>query len=444
MRTPRTRRGLRPAGLTAGLLAAALALTACAQGGSADTGGSATSDAADPDEPVTIRWSWWGSDTRHTLTQEVIDLFEQKNPTITVVPDYTDWGSYFDKLSVSVAGGDAPDVITQEERYLADYAAKGVLADLSALDVDTSKIDDTILQSGTIDDAVYGIATGVNVYSVVADPQAFADAGVEMPDDTTWTWEDYVEIANEITEKSGGAVYGAQDYGFNEPGFSILARQNGQSLYDEDGALGFEPELLAQWWQHSLDMQAAGGQPEAAKTVEVDAGGPEQSLVGTNTGAMAWFWSNQLTALSNASGRPLQLLRVPGESQFDRTGMYFKPAMYYSVSSKSKHPEAAAKLVDFLLNDPDAGAILLSDRGLPANTDVRAAVTDKFAETDKQAAEFLSSLEDEIVDGPVVPPAGAGQVTEITKRLNAEVLFGRMTPQQAAEQFVQEVEAAIS
>jgi len=443
MRTHRTRRGPRAVGLTAGLLAAALALTACAQGG-ADTGGDAGTATTDPDEPVTIRWSWWGSDTRHTLTQEVIDLFEEKNPNITVVPDYTDWGSYFDKLSVSVAGGDVPDVITQEERYLADYASKGVLEDLSQLDIDTSKIDASILQSGTIDEALYGIATGVNVYSVVADPQAFADAGVEMPDDTTWTWEDYVETANAISAATGGAVYGAQDYGFNEPGFSILARQNGQSLYDENGEVGFEPELLAQWWQHSLDMQASGGQPDAPKTIEVDAGGPEQSLVGTNTGAMAWFWSNQLTALSNASGRPLQLLRVPGESQFDRTGMYFKPAMYYSVSSRSSHPEAAAKLVDFLLNDPEAGAILLSDRGLPANTDVRAAVTDKFAETDKQAAEFLTSLEDEIVDGPVVPPAGAGQATEITKRLNAEVLFGRLTPQQAAEQFVQEVTAAIS
>jgi len=443
MRTHLTRRGPRPAGLTAGLLAAALALTACAQGGAADAGGGAT-DGADPDAPVTIRWSWWGSDTRHTLTQEVIDLFEEKNPNITVVPDYTDWGSYFDKLSVSVAGGDAPDVITQEERYLADYASKNVLADLSQLDVGTSRIDDNILQSGTIDGSLYGIATGVNVYSVVADPQAFADAGVELPDDATWTWEDYVEVANEISAASGGAVYGAQDYGFNEPGFSILARQHGQSLYDENGELGFEPALLEEWWQHSLDLQAGGGQPDAAKTVEVDAGGPEQSLVGTNAGAMAWFWSNQLTALSNASGRELQLLRVPGESQFDRTGMYFKPAMYYSVSSRSKHPEAAAKLVDFLLNDPDAGAILLSDRGLPANTDVRAAVTDDFEDTDKQAAAFLTDLEDEIVDGPVVPPAGAGQVAEITKRLNAEVLFGRLTPQQASERFVQEVTSAIS
>ena len=94
---------------------------------------------------------------------------------------------------------------------------------------------------------------------------------------------------------------------------------------------------------------------------------------------MAWFWTNQLTAITNASGKELKLLRVPGESEDERTGMYFKPAMYYSISAKSEHPEESALLVDFLLNDPAAGEILLSDRGLPANTDVRAAVQDKFS-----------------------------------------------------------------
>ena len=132
-----------------------------------------------------------------------------------------------------------------------------------------------------------------------------------------------------------------------------------------------------------------------------------------------------------------------GESEEDRTGMYFKPAMYYSVSAKSEHPEEAALLVDFLLNDPAAGEILLSDRGLPANTDVRAAVQDKFSPTDKQAADFLADLEDEIVDGPVVPPVGAGQVAEITRRINQEVLFGRLSPADAAKQYTLEVGSAI-
>lgn len=439
MRTPHPRRPRSAAPLRAAALlaAGALALTAC----SGSSGGA--DEPVDPDAPVEIRWSWWGSDTRHELTQEVIDAFEAKHPNITVVPDYTDWDSYFDKLSVSVAGGDAPDVITQEERYLADYASRGVLADLSELDIDTSMIDENILTSGTLDGSLYGLATGVNVYAVVADPQAFADAGVEMPDDTTWTWQDYVDIANQISTNSGGEIRGAQDYGFNEPGFSIFARQQGQSLYTADGELGFDTATLAQWWQHSLDLQAGGGTPDAATTVEVNAAGPEQSLIGTNKGAMAWFWSNQLTAITNASGRDLELLRVPGESEFGRTGMYFKPAMYYSVSEQSEHPEAAALLVDFLVNDPVAGEILLSDRGLPANTEVRAAVQDQFEDTDKKAAEFLTDLEDEIVDGPAVPPVGAGSVAEIIARMTTEVLFERLTPQQAAEQFVSEVESAI-
>ncbi|GCE77837.1 ABC transporter substrate-binding protein [Cellulomonas biazotea] len=426
---------------SAALLAVgALALTACA-GSSEEPAAEATSSG--PPEPVEIRFSWWGSDTRHELTQQVLDKFTEKYPHITVVPDYTDWNSYFDKLSTGVAGGDAPDVITQEERYLADYASRGVLADLNELGLDTSKIDDNVLQSGTIDDALYGVATGVNAYAIVADPEAFAAAGVELPDDETWTWDDYVDIANQISTATGKTIYGAQDYGFNEPGFSIYARQRGESLYTEDGKVGYKDSTLADWWQHSLDLQAGGGTPDAALTVEVDAGGPEQSLVGTNKGAMAWFWTNQLTAINKASGRQLQLLRVPGESEEERTGMYFKPAMYYSVSAKSEHPEEAKLLVDFLLNDVAAGELLLSDRGLPANTEVRAAVQDKFSDTDKQAAEFLADLEDEIVDGPVVPPVGAGQVTEITRRLNQEVLFGRMSPQDAAKQYTQEVTLAI-
>lgn len=442
-RTPsrRTRGALRLVALGA---AAAMALTACAQDPVDNT-----PDAEEPaegasDEEATIKFSWWGSDTRHELTQEVLDNFMAKHPDITVVSDFTDWGGYWDKLATTVAAGDAPDVITQEERYLRDYATRGALADISELSdvLDTSMIDESILASGEMDGGQYGIPTGINAYSIVADPQVFADAGVELPDDETWTWDDYVEIAAEISANTPDGVYGAQDYGFNEPGFAIFARQRGEALYNEDGSLGFSPETLAAWWEISLELQATGGTPGAAETVEIDAGGPEQSLVGTGKGAMAFFWTNQLGAITNAAGRELVLLRHPGESENERTGMYFKPAMFYSISATSQYPEAAATLVDYLLNDPEAAELLLSDRGLPANTEVRAAVQDEFEEVDQYAADFLGDLEDEIVDGLPVPPVGAGEVAEITRRINGEVLFGRLSPQDAAEQFINEVEAA--
>jgi multiple sugar transport system substrate-binding protein len=430
-------RGLR---LAATMVSAALALTACAQGKPS----SAPASAGVEEGPVTIRFSWWGSDTRHALTQKVIDAFEAKYPNITVQADYTDWAGYWDKLATATAGGDAPDVITQEERYLREYATRGVLLDLNTVadTLDTSKLDPSIVGAGTFDGAMYGVPTGVNVYTIVADPKAFADAGVAMPDDKTWTWADYLDIATKISKASGGKVYGTQDYAFNEPGFSIYARQQGQSLYTEDGKVGYEDKLLAEWWQLSVDLRKSGAQPDGAKSVEVDSAGPEGSLLGTQTGAMGVWWTNQLGAISTASGHELKLLRFPGESEYKRTGMYFKPAMYHSISAKTKHPQAAAQLVDFLENSPEAGKLLLSDRGLPANLEVRKAVQADFTPVDQQAAAFLADLQDEIVDGVAVPPVGSGEVAKIIRRINGEVLFDRLTPEQAAKQFTAEVKAA--
>lgn len=440
----RSRRpGARRAALAAALTVGALALTACSgDGGVANPGGDDESSSAESG-PVQIRFSWWGSDTRHQTTQQIIDLFEEENPDITVVADYTDWGGYWDKLATSVAAGDAPDVITQEERYLADYASRGVLADLGELDIDTSSIDESVVGSGETGGALYGIPTGVNAYAVLADPQVFADAGVAVPDDATWTWEDYVEVSNAVTAGAADGIYGTQDYGFNEAGLSILARQRGEALYTPEGELGVSAETVADFFQLSLDLQAGGGQPDAARSVELEGAGPEGSLLGTNQGAMGMWWTNQLGAISTASGRDLELLRLPGESEGERTGMYFKPAMYYSVAKTSEHPEAAAKFVDFLLNDPEAGALMLSDRGLPANTEVRAAVKDSLSPADKQAADFLEALGADVVDGPPVPPQGAGDVVEILKRINTEVLFEQKSPQDAATQFLDEVGAAI-
>src|SRR5699024_11900737 len=95
-----------------------LAVSAC---GSAD--GSA-------DGAVELRFSWWGSDERHVLLEEVIENFEAENPDIRITGENTDWASYWDRLATNTAADDAPDVIMQDESYLREYGDRGALADL--------------------------------------------------------------------------------------------------------------------------------------------------------------------------------------------------------------------------------------------------------------------------------------------------------------------------
>ncbi|MBB6119945.1 ABC transporter substrate-binding protein [Nocardiopsis algeriensis] len=415
-------------------VSAALALAATACGGGSDS----------EDGVVELRYSWWGADDRHSTLQQVIDIFEAQNPDIQVVADYTDWGSYWDRLATSTAAGDAPDIMMQEERYLREYGDRGALADLQEFEgvLDLSKVDPLVAESGNLDGQTFGIASGVNAYTVLADPEAFEAAGVEMPDDSTWTWDDYAEIAAQITEASDGEIVGAQSMAYNETGFQIFARQHGENLYNEDGTLGFSEETLTEWFTITQDLLESGGQPGASQSVEIEAGGPDQSVLSTNQGAMAHFWTNQLGGITESSGREIELLRYPGETEHERTGMFFKPAMFYSVSAESEHPEEAARFVDFMLNSNEAAELILSDLGLPANIDVRAQILSSLPPADERSAVFLSEIEGDIVDGNPPPPIGAGQVVEITKRVTDELSFGNLTPQEAAQQFMSEVEAA--
>jgi multiple sugar transport system substrate-binding protein len=276
---------------------------------------------------------------------------------------------------------------------------------------------------------------------VIVNPAIFEAAGVELPDDTTWTWDDYVDIANEISEKAPEGIYGTSDYTYNETGLMVYLRQHGQNLYDQDGTLGYDDELLEEWFQRSVDLQKSGGQPPAEAALGLPTG---QTFLATGKAAMEVTWSAQLGILSDTAGTQMKILRVPGESEFDRTGMYFKPGMYLSMSAKTEYPQAAAKFIDHFVNSTEVGEVVLSDLGLPANAKVRDAIADKLTPNEQTAADFIADLQDEVVDAPPPMPVGAGEVATIIKRINEEVLFGRMTPKDAAAQFRTEVEAAIS
>lgn len=434
------------------LTASALALTACGQadnleptdvpeGGEVQptnetTGGNGAGQA-------TIRFSWWGSDVRHQLNQELIAAFMDQYPDITVVPDFTDWTGYWDKLATQTAGGDTPDVIMMDMNYIREYADRGILANLNEYDIDVADIDEALIGSGEFNDGLWGLPTGGNIVAKMADPQIFEEAGVDLPDDATWTYGEYHDLMVQISQNTPDGVYGAQNIGVGDNEAMVWFRQHGVEFWSEDGTISDEPELLAELWQLGLDLIEDGGSPPASLAIEIHAGGPEQSLVATNRGAVSQFWTNQLAAVSTAAGRDLQLLRFPGETEFDRTGLFVKASMLLSLSATSDYPEEAAFFLDWMQNSTEAGEILLADRGVPANLSVREHVADSLNPSEQQAVAFIEEVSESIVDSPPPPPAGTGEVLTLFSQINEEVLFGQTTPQDAAERFIREANAII-
>jgi multiple sugar transport system substrate-binding protein len=434
-RSSKPARRLRRTGVVAAAAAAVLALSACG-------GGSAPTSA---DGKVELRFSWWGGDKRAQLTQDAIAAFEAENPNIKIKPEFGDWSGYWDKLATQVAANDAPDIIQMDEKFITEYSTRGALLDLSKYDVDTSKFDEAALNAGKGSKGLTGIAAGINAATILANPAVFKAAGVALPDDTKWTWEDFGRIAAEVTAKSPKGTYGAAAYGTDEASLGVWLRQDGKSLYTGDGKLGFESADIASWWSLLKELSAKKAVPSASEVVEAEAAPLDQSGLATGKNGMAFWWSNQLPALEKAAGSDLKILRMPSKTGHAAdTKLWYKASQFWSASSRTKHPEETAKFINFLANNVKAGQALLADRGVAPNSDVREAIASKLTPADVKVVGFIDQIKGELGEAPAPPPKGAGAIQEIVKRYTSEVLFDRLSPEEAGQKAVDEMKSAIS
>jgi multiple sugar transport system substrate-binding protein len=420
-----------------GLGASAVALpglAACGTGGGGDVELS--------DEPVTIRMTWWGADTRAELTEQAIAAFQKEHPNITVKGEFKDWAGYWDALATTTAANDSPDVIQMDELYLASYGDRGTLLDLADTSdfLDTSAFEAATLETGQIDGTQYAVPIGAGMLASVVNADLFAQYGVELPDDTTWTWDDYAAVADELTEKSGGAINGSGLTGGTDAGsIRYWARLHGNELYGKNGDVTLDPAVLASLWEYNLGLVESGGVESPAQSVESQSAGIEGGSLATGKIAMGFAYNTQITPLLAASGADLRLLQLPGNAA--AAANFIKPSMYWAISSQSEHPAEAATLVDFLVNHEAAADILGTERGIPANPAMREHVAADLDEGGHLAVDYMESA----AAGPAVvvtPPGGSG-FDPMIQRYTQEVMFGERTPQEAAEAFIDELKSEI-
>src|SRR5699024_147376 len=116
------------------------------------------------------------------------------------------------------------------------------------------------------------------------------------------------------------------------------------------------------WVKELTDVK---GSSSAAVTVEDEAKATDQQMFATGRTAMCLSWSNQASSLDATSGQDLEMLRVPSTTgKFTDTASRYK-ALLWSVSARAKPPEAAAQVIDVLVNQPTAVTIIKTERGMP-------------------------------------------------------------------------------
>lgn len=385
-----------------------------------------------------MRLTFWGGQARADRTYQVTDLYKAAKGT-DIEGEFLAWNDYWPKLATQTAGGNAPDIIQMDYRYIVEYAKRNAIAPLDEFVGGVLKLDSfdqDQLDGGKVDGALYGISLGANSVATLINTAAFEEVGIAAPTNA-WTYDDLMTIGEAFNSKNiRGGMRAISDSSYNEPSLDNWLRQRGKALYTAEGKIGFDEQDAVEWYQLWAKLREAG----VCVTPDdqaLDTGPLESTMLVTGKSALMPSNSNQLVGFQALVQDRLDMIGYARIGAGVGGGHYRKPSMFFSVAGSSANKEAAADFLNFFISDPEAVKALGVERGIPCLPAVRDIVAPTLDEQNQIALNFVANLGDLLGPLPPPPPAAAGEVdSSLIRTLGQEVGFGAKTPEQAGAELV--------
>ncbi len=386
-----------------------------------------------PAGPVSLGIVWWGSQTRHDRTIQVLDMYKAANSNIDMPYEFSSWGDYWTLMNTKAAGGQMPCIMQQDYAYMEEWVSRGLLIPLDEYIksgvIDVTDIPENYLTGGNLDGKQYGVTLGVNSQAFVLDTDAFGKAGVDLPA-ADWTWKDFEDISLKLHEKLGVWAMGVDLDA--ESMWKSLYLGHGQWVFSEDNSkIAYtDDQPFIDYFNMILRLQKAGAIPNAEEAVEFKDLGPEVQPIITSRAVMDYRWSNQLSAVMKAAGdgRNFKLWPLP-RPEGGKSENYIKPSMFFAITSSCENPEEAAKFINYFINSIEANEVLLAERGVPGPAKVREALLPKLDAAQSETFAFIDLISADSQPVPPADPKGWGDIrANVYKaQFSDPVLYGQIT-----------------
>ena len=389
--------------------------------------------------------AWWGNQTRTDRTQAALDLYSAQNEGVTFDVQPGAWADYWSQLAVAASGYELPAIIQMDYTYLNQFVENGLLADLTPYVesgvMDISKMSEGITASGCVGDGLYAICLGVNAPALLYNKTLLDGAGITVKDNMTM--DEFFALSKEIYEKTG--VKTNVGFGTNMV-LNYMVRGLGNELFT-DGKLSATAEDIEYYFSIYEKGIKEGWMVGSEVFAETTVGTVEQDpmVYGNSPENMSWcafFWSNQMQATQDAAPEGVELGITSWPSPDVSKSNYLKPSQFFSVSRDAKDPEAAAKVVNYFLNSVECNNILLGERGIPAASDVAAAIAPQLNEVNQKIIVYINDVVSNCCSAlPAAEPAEAPEFFKVMNEMVETLCYGQCT---AAEATAELLDAASS
>jgi oligogalacturonide transport system substrate-binding protein len=327
---------------------------------------SSSSVVAYASEKQNISFAWWGNGDRNTYTMDGIDAFQALNENIEVECKYGNWNGYSKRQNIFMKSNEAPDVMQINYSWLSEYSADGDgFYDISTLpEVDLSNFKDIDLSYGMVNGKLNALPIALNSETMYYNMDIYDEYGIDEPK----TWDDLFAAAK-IMSADGIYPIGMGDKAAFFFFLAYFEQTTGRSACDDDGNLILTKDdikYMLEFYKRLVDEKVMPA---------IDQYNLHNFHERQVAGTMGWVSDadNYCSTLVNG-GYNVVVGDYPKAENMKKLGWYVKPATMYAISKNTEHPEAAAKLVNFLLNSKEMASLQKTEKGIPISTDAREAL----------------------------------------------------------------------
>ena len=375
---------------------------------------------------------WDNQQTESGLSQyqqEAVKSFEAENPDIKVEVTTVPYPEYQQRLLTAVQGGNAPDVSTIDQIWVAAFAAAGVIEPLDELAASAKISADTFFPgawaSANYDGRLWGIPFNVDVWQFSFYNEDLLNAAAIDPASLA-TFEGLKAAGEKLTDEAAGK-YGIGLFAHKGEDTVVVMDSfifsNGGQVLNEDGSCGLTSEASVEALAYLQSLA-----PYAPKGIANASSGDMRELFLNGSLAVEFWPALEQPTLQKSA---LNWDFVAGTAPEGKTPIGTFGGWNLVMYSDSPHKEAAWKFIQFLTREDVNGKVVDL---IPAN--VKAA--DAFLRANRTGPERILEHLENAAPRPLSPRYL--EVSDIQVTL-AQDVFAGMDPKEAAEKACAAIDA---
>ncbi|WP_316858223.1 ABC transporter substrate-binding protein [uncultured Cohaesibacter sp.] len=385
-----------------------------------------------------LRMTWWGGNSRHAATQAALQACGEKYDH-TVKAEFTGWKGYLEKLTTQLAGGTEADILQVNWPWLPLFSPKGDgFADLTLFSdiIDLSQWSGAELSATTIDGKLNGLPLATTGRVFLFNQAVFKKADLQLPKN----WNELVAAAEAFQDKLGHDHYPLEVTEDNPVLIVMLVatQKTGKSLVDaKTNRVAWSIEELSEaidFYGMLVEKKVTRPWKDWASEGYIKLYNSPNWEAGKIAGSYEWdstYFKYADPLKDDDALVPVPILKIDGAVT---EGVFRKPSMVFSISKRSDNQDAAAEIVNCLLNEKEGIEALGATRGLPASRIALATLK----EAGKIAPELVAANDLVMTGtGPEVSPLSEHpRIRDAFKDALEMYAYGEFSSEQAADEII--------